>query len=322
MNGVVIGLGVMGALHTKVYSQIEGVTLVAICDTDIDHCTKISEQYGCTPYTDVAEMIQKENIQVASLATPTKTHGELAKQLLESGIHVLIEKPITDSIEAANELIALAQEKRRHLIVGHIERFNPAVTQLKKRVDDGDLGEITSVLARRVGLFPNRIKDANVVVDLAVHDIDIMTYLLGHPPQRVVGHSGGAFASDRDDHASIFLDFGKQSGYIQANWITPVKIRTLSVTGTGGYAELNYIDQSLRLYKSNVDIQVDHQGQESIQLDVAEPIDIPIERQDPITEEIRHFIQVVEGNEQPLVSGQAGRASLEIALQAIHEMAQ
>ena len=320
INCAVVGLGVMGRLHANVYHQIEEANLVAVCDFHGESSEKYAQKYGVNAYSDIVEMIEKEAVDVVSLATPTKTHFELGKKLLKAGIHVLIEKPITDNIETADELISLSEDKGCHLVVGHIERFNPAVGKLKSLVDSGELGEITSILARRVGLFPTRIKDANVVVDLAVHDIDIMAYLLGRYPQKVTGHSGRALASDRDDYASVFLDFGKQSGFIQANWITPVKIRTLTVTGTAGYAELNYMSQSLTLYRSKVEVSVDQFGQESIQLDEAVPVNIEIERKDPITEEICHFIQVVKGKKEPLVNGSAGRNSLDIALKAIHEM--
>ena len=134
--------------------------------------------------------------------------------------------------------------------MGHIERFNPAVRRLHELIEDGALGRITSCIARRVGVMPPRVRDADIVVDLAVHDIDVLGYLLGSYPERVRATGGRAWLSDRTDHAEILLDYGSVGCFIQVNWQTPVRIRTLAVTGESGYCELNYVTQELLHYRT------------------------------------------------------------------------
>ena len=177
-----------------------------------------------------------------SVATPTITHRQIAGELLDAGRHVLVEKPIASTVEAAEELCARAAAQGVVLAVGHVERFNPAVQELKRRLDAGMLGAPLSLVARRVGNMPPQIKDADVIVDLAVHDIDIFRYLLGADrPDEIFASAGRAIVTDRFDFADIVLRFGEVTCFLQVNWLTPVKIRALALTGTNGYAEVEYV---------------------------------------------------------------------------------
>ena len=170
---------------------------------------------------------------------------------------VLVEKPIAATSSEGEELAHAAESSGLVLAVGHVERFNPAVGLLRELIDAGAVGPITSCVARRVGVMPPRVRDADIVVDLAVHDIDVLSYLLGSQPDRVRATGGRAWLSDRTDHAEILLDYGGVGCFIQVNWLTPVKIRTLAVTGEGGYCELNYVTQEVLHYRAPVPGPVD-----------------------------------------------------------------
>jgi len=316
LKTAVIGTGNMGKNHARIYSELETSDLVAICDV-IEEGRKIAEEYGCKFYTDCNEMLKKEKPDIVSVCVPTKLHYDIAKLVINSGSNILIEKPITDNIENAEELLKLAEEKNVQLSVGHIERFNPAVQKLKELIDDGKIGKITSILARRVGLFPPQIKDANVVIDLAVHDVDIFNYMLGKKPERVSIERGTALITKRADYADIFLKYPDNINcFVQVNWITPVKIRKLSITGTKGYAELDYITQDLVFYKSNYKKDYNGFGDFVVNFGKPEKIAVEIEKGEPLKKELESFIEAVQNNKEPVVKGRQAVDVLKILMDA------
>lgn len=312
MNVAVIGVGNMGKNHARVYSVLDGAKLVAVCDVD-PVGKEIAEKYECKYYKDYRVMLEKESLDAVSVCVPTSLHYEVVKELIGRGIHVLVEKPITDSVEEGEKLVKLAREAGVKLAVGHIERFNPAVQKLKEVIEKGKLGKITSMIARRVGLFPSQIKDANVIVDLAVHDIDVFNYLLREGPRKVYAKAGRALINKREDYADILLEYEKASGFIQVNWMTPIKIRTLSISGVKGYAELNYITQELVFYKSVY--EKTHDGFDDFVVKFGEPEkeNVPVEREEPLKLELRDFLGSIRDNRDPLVTGEDGIVTLRVA---------
>ncbi len=309
----VIGLGNMGKHHVRNYSEIPDATLTAVCDIHSETAKACAHHYHCQAFTSLDEMLSIP-LDAVSITAPTRFHYDIAKKVIARGINVLIEKPIADSVEKADDLIALAKKHNVVLTVGHIERFNPAVLKLKELVDQGALGKITSMVSKRVGAFPAQIKDANVIIDLAVHDIDIFSYLLDKQPDNVTGAAGRALNSNREDYAEIFLNYGDQNGFIQVNWITPIRIRTLSVTGTKGYAELNYMTQELVLYESNYSEDFDSFGDFIIKFGIPNKREVSLEKQEPLNLELRHFLSCIKDKKPPLISGETGRQALAIAL--------
>lgn len=310
----VIGVGTMGKHHARVYSSLDNCELVAVSDVGKEAADAVASQFSCKSYTDYREMLEKENIQAVSIAVPTKLHFDVASYCINHGLHVLIEKPITLTVDEGKKLVELAKEKGITLTVGHIERFNPAVIELKKIVDKGDLGEINSVIARRVGIMPPRIKDANILVDLAVHDIDIISYLLGEEPVSVSHSSGNALLDTREDHAELFLQYSKASGFIQANWITPIKIRTLAVTGDKGYAEMNYMTQELNVYESTINREFDDFGDFVVKFGESKIKNIAVKKEEPLMLELKNFVDAVINKKQPVVTGEQALKALEIAV--------
>jgi UDP-N-acetylglucosamine 3-dehydrogenase len=310
----VVGLGNMGRHHVRNYSEIDEAELVAICDINQPIVDQFSKDFNCNGYTNFTAMLESESIDALSITAPTVHHFSIAYEAISNNIHVLIEKPICDSIEKAEQLQTLANEKNVLIMIGHIERFNPAVKKLKELIETNALGEITSLLSRRVGVFPAQIKDANVVIDLAVHDIDIFSYLLNKEPTQIHGNAGSALINDREDYADIMLTFGKQNGLIQVNWITPVRIRTLAITGTKGYAELNYMTQELTLFKSNYFQDKDKYGDDIIKFKDPSKEIIQVEKKEPLAEEIRHFLKCINNQKQPLINAKTGIQALSTAL--------
>ncbi len=314
----VIGLGNMGKHHARNYTLVHGVELVAVCDLNRTLADTTAAKFGCKAYYDYRQMLDLETIDAVSIVVPTLFHKEVALYCLEKGIDILVEKPIAATVEDAQEIIAKAQENGRILQVGHVERFNPAVQKLKQVIESGKLGEVTSVIARRVGAVPVQVRDANVVIDLAVHDIDVINYIYGGFPENILGNMGKAMVEQREDYAEIFLKYGNRSGYIQVNWITPVKIRNLTVTGSRGYAELNYITQELIVHESNYTKEVvDEYGDYVVKFGVPDKTHIGVEVAEPLLLELDHFVSCVRDRKEPLVTGEMGLQALRVALEVM-----
>lgn len=311
----VIGLGNMGKHHARNYAAMNSVELVAVCDLNRELADATAKKFNCRAYYDYSEMLDKEEIKAVSIAVPTSYHKEVALTCIARGIDVLIEKPIAGTIEDAKQIITAAREKKVILQVGHIERFNPAVQKLKEVIRDGKLGEITSIIARRVGAVPVQVRDANVIIDLAVHDIDIINYLYERLPETVLGNIGKAMIEKREDYAEIFLKYGNRSGFIQVNWITPIKIRNLSVTGSKGYAELNYLTQELVIYESNYTREmVDEDGDYVIKFGIPNKTQVGVDQFEPLLLELQDFVHCVKTRRVPLVTGEIGLDALRISL--------
>lgn len=319
LNVAIIGLGNMGKHHARTYSEIDKVKLVAVSDVDEAKGKPIAEKYGCKFYKDYNEMLKKEKIDLVSVVVPTKFHEKVAVDVIQKGVNLLIEKPIADNVQGAESIIKKAKEKNVKLAVGHIERFNPAIIKLKEIIDAGRLGKITSIIARRVGLFPPQIKDANVVIDLAVHDIDIINYLMGSKPTEIDANAGRALINHREDYAEIFLKYKEASGFIQVNWITPIKIRNLSVTGTKGYAEMDYISQNLLLYESNYKKSFETFG-DVVMFSQPNKVEVGVEKGEPLKLELLNVIDAVQNNKTPLITGEVGLEALKIALQVLDKI--
>lgn len=293
----VIGIGNMGKNHVRTYSEMPEVNLVAVVDLNKKAVDAMAAQYGIKAYTSTQDLLKNEKVDAVSICVPTTYHYSVAKEYIMSGIHVLIEKPITADVSEAKELLQLAKKKKVKLHVGHIERFNPAIKKVKELIENGSLGKITAIIARRVGGFPPQIKDANISVDLVIHDVDIINYLLDDLPKAITIHTGKHHIEKREDSAEFFLQYKHASAYVQANWITPVKIRKLNITGTEGYLEMDYVNQKIEFYQSNYEkLKESADDFSDYVLRFSEP-DIKvinIKKKEPLREELLHFIKCVE----------------------------
>ncbi|AFL95031.1 hypothetical protein containing oxidoreductase-domain [Thermococcus cleftensis] len=298
----VVGVGNMGYHHARVYSELarDGkVELVGVADANFERAKEVAKKFNTIPYANYKELA-RERLDAVTIAVPTSFHKDVAVEFIEAGTSVLVEKPIADTIENAKAIITAAEEVGVTLMVGHIERFNPAVLKLKEKIDEGLLGKIVTISAKRVGPMAARIRDVGIIIDLGVHDIDVISYLFGEPVRTVYARAGNVVhPAGVEDHALITLGFDDGSGIVETNWLTPHKTRTLTVVGTAGIAYVDYIDQTLKIY-----------NHEWIR-------EAKIEKREPLRNEIEHFIECVEHKKEPITDGKAGLHALKVAIKAL-----
>lgn len=299
LKTAVIGVGNMGKHHVRVYSEIPSVNLVAVSDLNENIGMEMAKKYHTKFYKSYQEMLDSENLDIISVCVPTILHFEIASFCLSKKINVLLEKPIAAGIEEGRKLLKLANKSKLKFLVGHIERYNPAIKRVKEMITRGELGRIITITIRRLGGFPSQIKDSDIAVDLAIHDIDISNYLLEQLPQKVFVNKQHSHIKNRNDSVEFFLKYKNASSFIQANWISPVKIRKINITGTEGYLEMDYISQKIEFYQSNYDKFIEaSKGFADYVLMFSEPdiINISVARKEPLKEEILYFINCVKNN--------------------------
>ena len=311
-----VGAGGMGARHLLKLGEIPGVVVAGLVDPD-PATDALSASHGVQRYPDVGALLAAHVVDAACVATPTPTHHAVVRRLIDAGIHVLVEKPIAATLEEADDLIAAAAAAGIVLAVGHVERHNPAVQELRRLVADGTLGTISSIVARRVGGVPLREPATDVVLDLAVHDIDVMAFVLGGEPSLLAAHGSRTFQGSRHDSAEILLKIGTASGFIQANWVTPTKVRTLTVTGSHGLAEANYVTQQLTLFETAWIEDAADFGEFVDAFGRPRQLELPVARQEPLWRELAAFVQDVrDGEISQSVSATDARRALALALEA------
>ncbi len=297
MKAGVIGVGAMGRHHARIYSGIEGVELVGVSDINEDVGEAVAGKYNSEYFPDYHELLRQ--VDIVSIAVPTSLHADVALKAAENRVDMLIEKPIADSIENAERIINSCNENGVKTMIGHIERFNPAVIRLRELIDTGVIGEVITISGRRIGPYSPRIRDVGIIIDLAVHEIDTFSYLFGQRAQEVYAIAGNSFHT-REDYASILLRYpGNRSGTIETNWLTPRKFRTLTVVGTNCVAQMDYIEQSLTLYKGDEIHQVD------------------IKKEEPLKVEIKYFIECIKKGVCPKPDGMDGTYVLGVAISAM-----
>jgi UDP-N-acetylglucosamine 3-dehydrogenase len=312
----VIGAGNMGKNHLRNYFMLPEAELVALADINPD--TKaLADEYHAQHFTDYKEMLDELKPDAVSIVVPTPFHAEVATEAMTRGIHVLLEKPIASTVAEADELIKLAAKYDIVFTVGHIEHYNPLIRKLKQMVDENKIGTISSVVCKRVGGFPAVEPKTDVIIDLAVHDIDIISYLLGKQPVAITSHGSRTHHSHKIDSAEILMDYGDASGFVQANWLTPVKIRTIALTGSEGYLEGNYITQELEYYQHNMERVTD--GFSNFVLKMGEPQKeiIKVDFEEPLAVELKAFLSKIMGSNAHLVSPDDAREALCLALEAV-----
>ena len=313
----VIGTGNMGRNHVRNYFMLPESELVAIADVNPE-AKSLADDYKVKFFTDYKEMLEKARPDAVSVVVPTPFHLEVATEVMSRGIHCMLEKPIASSVEEADKLIACAKKNNVTFTVGHIERFNPVIKKLKQMVDDNAIGDITSVVCKRVGGFPAVEPKTDVIIDLAVHDVDIVNYLLGQKPKSISSHGSRTRHSKKIDSAEILMDYGRASGFIQANWLTPVKIRTIALTGSLGYLEANYITQELTYYKHNMkEIQKDGFTEFVLQVGDPEKRVIKVDFEEPLAAELKAFMAKSMGRTAAIVNPVDAREALKISLEAV-----
>jgi predicted dehydrogenase len=297
----VIGAGVMGSNHGRVLAGLPGVTLVGIVDPLPAHRARATEMTGCSTFGTLDELLAV-GVDAVTIAAPTHLHHEIALICIARGVHVLVEKPIASTVEEGREIVAAAQRAGVTLMVGHVERFNPAVASIKQAIRGED---ILSIGITRVGPFPPRMSNVGVVIDLAVHDIDLIRWFTESEIIDVQPQLSSAVA-EREDIA--LLQFRTASGvlaHINTNWLTPFKARSVTVATRGKYV---MGDLLTRQVTECFGFQPD--GSYSMR-------HLPVGHDEPLRAELVAFVDAVCSGQIPAVSGDEGVASLEIAIKCL-----
>ncbi|NWG08352.1 MAG: Gfo/Idh/MocA family oxidoreductase [Chloroflexi bacterium] len=316
MKVAVIGVGSMGRNHARVFSELPEAELVAVSDADAKQADAAAEKFGARAYTEYRELLEKEKPDAVSIAVPTVLHEEVGVAALESGAHVLMEKPIAATVEEGQRLIAKAKSAGRKLMVGHIVRFNPAIQALKQKLAAGELGRIFQVFCRRAGPFPARIRDVGVVVDLAPHDVDLMRFLTDADPVRLYAEIEQRLHTDHEDLLWGVLRFADGiTGSLEINWLTPTKVRETLVLGERGLFRVDDLTQDLYFFENAQAKDVQWATLQTLKgVSEGSMTRFAIPRFEPLKAELQSFLKAIQDEKPVPVSGEDGLAALRISL--------
>jgi len=295
----------MGYNHARVLAEMPGVSLVSVADPDEKQADFVRRTLGCAAVSDVSDLLAL-GVDAVSIAAPTHLHRSIALAAVARGVHVLVEKPIASSVEEGNAIIAAARRAGVTLMVGHVERFNPAVEAIKEAIQHED---ILSIAITRVGPFPPRMSNVGVVIDLAVHDIDLIRWFTDSEIVEVQPQLSSAIA-EREDIA--LLQFRTASGvlaHINTNWITPFKARNVTIATRNKYV---MGDLLTRQVTECFGFQPD--GSYSMR-------HLSVGHAEPLRAELQAFVGAVRDGRRPAVTGEEGVAGLEIAIRCLQNTA-
>lgn len=314
LNVLVLGAGAMGGNHVRVYSELKETNRIAVVDSDREALDKIKAKKfeKVAAYQSAAEALKAERIDAASVAVPTNLHYKAAGELLAKGIDLLVEKPITESIEDGKKLVVQAAREGLVLMVGHIERFNPAVQALKKNLNL--IGEPFYASAHRFGI-PTQRDVGEAFLDQAVHDVDVISYLVGKYPKKVSATEAKIVDAKSNDLCAAIYEFDSFKATVEANRVVPIKSRELVVLGRKGAARLEYISQDLSIIRAE-HVETKYHTFDEIVLRVGRGTEIKpyFAKEEPLKLELQHFLDCVAHERKPLVTGEDGVRALAAAL--------
>ncbi|MGB2706068.1 MAG: Gfo/Idh/MocA family oxidoreductase [Candidatus Omnitrophota bacterium] len=295
VNVGVVGVGYLGSLHVRVYSQLKNANPVCVCDIDKKKAKKIAKKYRLWYFPDYRTLFDK--VDAVSIAVPTSLHYKIAKDFLNNGIHVLIEKPITQTVEEAQELIDIANSKNLTMQVGHIERFNPVV-----RAVEPYLKAPRFIECHRSGPYTKkkRVKDVGVVLDLMIHDIDIILSLVKSEVKNIEA-VGISTISPYEDIANVRLNFKNGTiADITASRVTKEEVRKIKISQEDSYITLDYLHLDAHIVRK-IDGRIVKER-------------IKPEKKEPLKLELKSFISSIQNGTKPLVSGEEGKRALAVAM--------
>ncbi len=243
----IIGLGRMGTYHLETWERIEGAQVVGVAEPNE---AVARERIGRRPiahFADYRELIKRRDVDAVCITAPSQQHARIAMEVIAAGKHLLVEKPIATTLEDGLRMAAAARSAGVKLMVGHVERFNPAVGKLAALIADGRIGQVFRVHATRVGPMPVRIQDAGVAIDLATHDLDIMQFVLERDITRIYAEGAQCAHPTQEDMIACLLRFGDDGpmGVLDVNWLTPEKRREITVIGELGMLSASYLTQDV-----------------------------------------------------------------------------
>jgi len=320
MTGIaVIGTGHWGQNHARVFKELwqeKAVDKVKLCDIDEARVCDMAKILGIDGTSKYEEILDDPEIQAVSIATPSKTHYSIARKFIEAGKDVLVEKPMTMSIKEAEDLVRLADQNGRILMAGHVFRYHPAVRDLKRRIDEGELGKIQNIISTRK-MYGLPRADMGVIYALGIHELDMFCYLLGRDyPESLIAETSKVYSQNIEETAMIITDFGGTKGYAFESWLVPThdKQRELVVVGSKMSARVDYMKpQKLTVF--NISIVTENGLPVSVQ-DMGESI-VSLTYAEPLKEEIRHFVACVNSRGKPLSDGHVGMRAVVMAEAAL-----
>jgi UDP-N-acetylglucosamine 3-dehydrogenase len=297
----VVGVGVMGANHARVLSELPGVELAGVADPDRKQAHAVGGALGCPALGAVEELLDR-GVDAVTIAAPTHLHRDIALTCIDRGVHVMVEKPIASTVAEGEEIIKAARQAGVTLMIGHVERFNPAVQAIAQAISGED---ILSIAITRVGPFPPRMSNVGVVTDLAVHDIDLICWFTRSQIVEVQPQVSSAVA-EREDIA--LLQFRTASGvlaHINTNWLTPFKARTVHVATKGKYVTGDLLTRQVtECYGFQKD------GSYSMR-------HLSVGHAEPLRSELFAFVKAIREGSVPPVTGEDGVASLAVAIECL-----
>ena len=307
LRAAVIGAGYLGNFHAQKYAALDGVSLDAIVDTDHARAREVAGRTGARAVADLREVLR--DIDVASIVVPTASHHSVAKTCLQAGVHILVEKPVTRTVEEAQELVHLARGKGLVFQVGHLERFNPAIQAVRHQIE-----RPLFIESDRLAVFKPRGTDVNVVLDLMIHDIDLILSLVKSEITEVRA-SGFRVLTDAVDIANARLEFADGCvADVSSSRVSQQSLRKLRVFQSELYVSIDYEKFHVRTVRR----AGSGPGANGMPQIVSE--EQQFERADPLADEIRSFVDAVRTGGAPQVSGEDGRRALEVALKVCEQM--
>ena len=302
----VVGVGHLGIHHARVYSEILGAKLVGVVDVDEERAMGVAENLGVAAYSDLDKFLDETRPDALSIVVPTVNHFEVAKMAMERGVNLLIEKPVTASTTEAEELLRIASDRNLVLQVGHIERFNSAVQHVREMVHDPIF-----IQSRRVGPFSPRISDVGVVLDLMIHDVDIILSLVRSEIAEISA-MGRCVRTDHEDIASAQIRFENGTiAHILVSRVTEKRMRTLEITEPERHLLVNYETQDVTLHHC-----VQQQGRGLVEV-VEHPV---FPKREPLKLELQDFVRCVRDGSEPLVSLRDGKRALEVCVAMLRQI--
>lgn len=315
LRGIVVGLGVMGSHHLRVLRSLPDCVVVAVVDPDDERRARHRTGDGAiATHVSLAEALADNEADFVCIATPVDLLPRSAEQALEAGLAVLVEKPIAATEAEAEDLVRSAEERGLLLSVGHVERFNPAVMALKEKLEQDSLGRIYQLHARRLSPYPHRGTLSGVALDLATHDLDVMRHVTGQEVVRVYAETADRGADGIEDLVCATLRFEDDStGLLEVNWLTPTKVRELTVTGERGMFVVDYLTQDLRFYEHpRAAIEWETLGVVR-GIGEGDMIRYAVPRREPLVVQWEAFLGALRTDGPPPVPGREGLAALSIA---------
>ncbi|MBR4329965.1 MAG: Gfo/Idh/MocA family oxidoreductase [Candidatus Riflebacteria bacterium] len=294
----VIGVGHLGQHHARILNEIEGANLVGISDVNEEVGKAAADKYGVKYFRDFKDLAKQ--VEAVTVVVPTFLHHDVAKYFLENNIHTFIEKPITKTLQDANDLVAIAGEKQLTLQVGHVERFNAAIVKLQSLIENPRFIE-----CQRMCKFSNRIQDVGVVLDMMIHDIDIVLSLVKSPIKNIDAVGIPVLTANEDiANAHIVFENGCIAN-LTASRISEEMVRKLRIFEMDKYCSLDYAEQTITMaHKSNEEHKI-----------VCEDLDV--QKAEPLRKELEHFINCIQEKKKPLVTIEDGKNALEVALEIL-----